>query len=571
MKKIKMFISLLCSTAVLFSALHKTVMAEEYQNEVYSINDGLWEPDYVVDTQNIKNSLSQDDNNTPRLLPNSVDLSTSIYFPPIGNQGEMSSCTGWSTTYYQFTYEVNKFKGVATDNSNIYSPSWTYNYINGGNNQNAFLSDAYNVLRYSGAMKLIDYPHSEFASNYSYNWSSDIQKMTDALSFRATTYHENATSSFDLNDIKTQLANGKVGVVWLNPNGMNLKYTTTGEKIIVRGSTYNAGGHYMTLVGYDDSVTVNVGESNMVGAFKLANSYGTTGIFSYNNGYVWVAYDALNTVSTINNGWESGYSTTRSQIFGDGNPAYFINVNHYKSYIVGKATYITNDPWHTNIYGNSGSSATSERFIPMKNYYSNMFWYQLPDIPDLQYADYRVKVFDYFDSNNPSIGNYLSSQFTTKMTNNTTNNTYRIYLSAMDNKCKLIAPNDTLCGTLANGPYSRTFSMDLAKGRIAHYDSGNITLNDINLLSSYILGAETLSSLQWYLADMNNDSAVDIFDLVLLQQAYNAQSGMTLSMNDYLPEFGCSFNEYIENQLNEKIEDFLYKYESALVAAGIEI
>ena len=50
----------------------------------------------------------------------------------------------------------------------------------------------------------------------------------------------------------------------------------------------------------------------------------------------------------------------------------------------------------------------------------------------------------------------------------------------------------------------------------------------------------------WYLVDMNNDSSVDIFDLVLLQQAYNAQSGITLSINDYLPEFLCSFNKYIE-------------------------
>lgn len=39
--------------------------------------------------------------NTP--LPDSVDLSESKYFPPIGNQGGLGSCATFSTAYYQLS------------------------------------------------------------------------------------------------------------------------------------------------------------------------------------------------------------------------------------------------------------------------------------------------------------------------------------------------------------------------------------------------------------------------------------------------------------------------------------
>lgn len=50
------------------------------------------------------------DNNTRTTIPSSFDISTNSatasFFPPIGDQGQMNSCAGWTTTYYQFTYEL---------------------------------------------------------------------------------------------------------------------------------------------------------------------------------------------------------------------------------------------------------------------------------------------------------------------------------------------------------------------------------------------------------------------------------------------------------------------------------
>lgn len=129
-----------------------------------------------------------------RSLPNKYDItedtSLSQFFPSIGDQGEMNSCTGWASTYYQFTYEVNKLKNEPTNDNNKYSPAWTYNYINGGCNNYANIIDAYRVLKNSGAMKLTDFPCGTDPTTYSYSWSTNDSKMIEALNYRADPYYD---------------------------------------------------------------------------------------------------------------------------------------------------------------------------------------------------------------------------------------------------------------------------------------------------------------------------------------------------------------------------------------------
>jgi hypothetical protein len=63
----------------------------------------------------------------------------------------------------------------------------------------------------------------------------------------------------------------------------------------------DVGPHAMTLVGYNDNIWIDVNgsgeeESGERGAFKIVNTWGE----SYaNDGFCWVAYDALNTVSSV--------------------------------------------------------------------------------------------------------------------------------------------------------------------------------------------------------------------------------------------------------------------------------
>ncbi len=69
-------------------------------------------------------------------LPSKWDNSTNEnakYLPPVKSQGAFGSCAFWSTVYYQFTYMMNKARGVATTEDNTYSPNFIYNLTNGGN------------------------------------------------------------------------------------------------------------------------------------------------------------------------------------------------------------------------------------------------------------------------------------------------------------------------------------------------------------------------------------------------------------------------------------------------------
>lgn len=70
-------------------------------------------------------------------VPSSVDLSQDAAFPPIANQEEFGSCTTFATTYYQFTYMVNKkLNNTVTSQSQAFSPKWIYNSLNGGDYRN---------------------------------------------------------------------------------------------------------------------------------------------------------------------------------------------------------------------------------------------------------------------------------------------------------------------------------------------------------------------------------------------------------------------------------------------------
>lgn len=556
MKIIKKVIAIISSFGMILTFNPTKSHAQDDDLTNYTTGDAIWQPAEDTDIPCFDDSNQYETFSVQSALPSKVDNSTSEYFPPIGNQGGLNSCAGWATTYYQYTYEVNKLRNVAADSSNIYSPAWTYNYINGGSNSATYLSDAYDILKNQGAMKLADFPHPTAESEYSFDWSTDVQKMTSALHYRVSPYYVSCPSSSSVSNIKQQLANGKVGVIWTNSRGWTKKKTTNNEYIVVRGSSSGNGGHFMTIVGYDDNVTVNINGETMTGAFKLANSWGTG---TDNNGFVWVAYDALNSSTGLKNNWDSNLSN-RTSVFGSGNSCYFVNANFYKVYFTGKINYISNDPWHNKIYGNTGTSATTLKFSPA---------HRMSNISKLPNPNYKVIVFDYFNTPNPDISNYLSSQFTMKCANsNNDSSTYRIYISLIDSACKLIRPYDDICGGISSSnsySYSRTLDVKLKKGRISSYDDEDINSSDISMLSSYILGKTNLSSLQFYLADMNDDGSVDSFDLVLLRQAALEKNNETMSLSEYVPELECSMREFIENELGEDISE----YSEELALAGI--
>ena len=67
-----------------------------------------------------------------------------------------------------------------------------------------------------------------------------------------------------------------------------------GDSVITFATNNPSGGHNVSIVGYDDELTVTANGITTKGAFLIANSWGR----SYGrNGYAWITYDALNSVS----------------------------------------------------------------------------------------------------------------------------------------------------------------------------------------------------------------------------------------------------------------------------------
>jgi len=332
MTKIKKVLSVIASTIVMTTCTisnFPTVSAEDYStygmgdeevtaSEMQAFYSQFDESDCSINLDNITS------------VPTACDLSTnedSIYFPPIRSQGSIGSCTAWATTYYQYTYAANKLNGIETTATNAYSPSWTYNYINGGRNIATKYTNAYNVLKKHGALTLAEMPYNGTKEAYDFSWSTNTEAMVNALNTRLSyadyisipstgTPISNANDT-DLKEAKFLLSTGHVLLVSVIADyGManwsfKPRYGNSSESVVYRASSASYG-HALAVVGYNDNVCCDVNGNGTIedserGAFKIANSWGTDW---GNDGYIWVLYDALNEVSDISGNWESSITGT---------------------------------------------------------------------------------------------------------------------------------------------------------------------------------------------------------------------------------------------------------------------
>jgi len=235
----------------------------------------------------------------------SVDNSTLNAFPPVGDQGPIGSCVAWATTYYQLTYETafaRSWNAKTGGSGNYFSPRWTYNMINGGQDTGAYYSDAYNLLVKHGACRFSEFP---YANDY-LPWCTAGSAWRGAISCRVKAQGTVGGSGDTLiSNIKTQLINGHCLVYGTYVSGwkrMTISGTVhPGESIAGYQTKNPTGGHAMTLVGYDDNVWCDLNgngikDTGEVGAFKIANSWGTS---DWNGGFRWIAYDAIRATSAV--------------------------------------------------------------------------------------------------------------------------------------------------------------------------------------------------------------------------------------------------------------------------------
>lgn len=256
------------------------------------------------------------------VLPEKIDMSADKYFPPINSQMG-NSCVAWATTYYQFTYEVARMNNwdAKNDYSKVFSPKFVWNHINGGIDQGSIRNDCYRILENYGAVTWEDFPQTNLNMDWyqgeTYEETVDVLRnsLTNRISSWTSEYIYEASeivegmpnitsyNDSDLDRMKFLLSSGHPLTF---STFIDLFYTETmdnGELICLylRNNIGYAAGHSMTIVGYDDTISFDLNDDNVIqdyekGAFKVANSWGT----GYgNDGYIWILYDAFNTYSNV--------------------------------------------------------------------------------------------------------------------------------------------------------------------------------------------------------------------------------------------------------------------------------
>lgn len=228
----------------------------------------------------------------------SADLSTSPYFPPIGNQGGLPSCSGYAMSYYMNTYLQAKDYGwtdISTNDAHVMSQAWGYNFANYGSSGG---SNPYNVAKTirtvgNAPLSLMPYSGSTFPpTNY--------QSLGDENAWRAAPLYraENVYIILPpLDDAAVTSAKAAISNGYLVGLGLDADPTLSNTALLVDNTveSYEIGAeidHYVTMVGYDDSKTGMSGSET--GAFKCANSWGTSWSGDGGGGgYFWITYQAV--------------------------------------------------------------------------------------------------------------------------------------------------------------------------------------------------------------------------------------------------------------------------------------
>ena len=260
--------------------------------------------------------------------------------PPIGNQGEVGCCASMAITYMQFTNAVSKYlrevdpehaiEPATGDKSQVFSPKWTYSIAGSGT------AWVYDYLKEQGCVTFEVSPFATHPGNGSilfHNWKRKTQidtvtvrwdytndEMEQALGCRLRSYEQIWMNNGYLTGgkllltqtekgqkliekIKRSVIDGNVVVTggfsgaWTYVEGLMDKGTlakSKGESALVASYGDKAGGHQLSIVGYDDDIKCRFKGEELKGAFLVANSWGTDWM---NGGYVWLMYDALNEVS----------------------------------------------------------------------------------------------------------------------------------------------------------------------------------------------------------------------------------------------------------------------------------
>ncbi len=543
----KILTVILCITLI-FTAFPSVALAndEEIDNEVYG---GLPSSNEYISSLEPFDFVSYDENGNPVAgntgnLPSSVDLSTSPYFPAIGNQGTVPSCTSFAAAYYQFTYEANKKDGVATTPENTYCPNFPYTMsFEFENNGNSSFQNNYNVLTDLGCLRYSDYNASDIDTDeeFKYFWSNNTSAKIEALKKRAeiyivyvdcnerangVNYEASQTVTFNsgsyrdtaLHEVKLALSMGKVLTTEIRARGIIIP-NDDGQFVLTQANSTDL--HSVAIVGYDDSFEVDADNDGVIsdwekGAFKVADSKGANAA-CHNNGYFWILYDAINYRSACP---DSSYNiqSRRSVLYSEIKEAgyfykfYCIDIVNKEPSLIGKISLQTNNKFNLKFGFKNAAAGTVPDTNNLQKYPGGT---NINLINTATYAYTGDIVFDFSSIAEPfeSYRSGYSWYFAAKTGNPPGSNTINGYC-VIDDIGETIVSFDTNNMTLSTAYSMVGVSINLQLGDL-DYD-GVLTSDDVTLLRQIINTSTNVSNVKKHLADFNSDGAINSRDTLLL-------------------------------------------------------
>lgn len=261
-------------------------------------------------------------------LPSKIDNSDLKFFPVIGDQGRIGSCSSYASTYYLMSYMTNMVmnrEGRTEDGQllaeNTFSPRWTYSMVNKGADNGSFVERNLYAIRDIGVLPIKDFKFEFNNLPIDYKeWNMDTelerkaQKYSISKLYNIRFLNTSNITKEDLCRLKKMLLDGynftfsKDAGCYMNTVCItteekgnkvyqsNLSYTN--DKGLIGLTPSDSLGHAMSIVGYDDNVWVDINQDKEVqdsekGGLKIANSWG-------GNGFIWLPYSLIN--ETIING-----------------------------------------------------------------------------------------------------------------------------------------------------------------------------------------------------------------------------------------------------------------------------
>ena len=233
--------------------------------------------------------------------PAAVDHSTSIHFPPIGDQ-EIGDCTCWSSAYYYNTYTQAHDEGLDASTGNpdvICSPRFLFGLIAEGGWGAECTEHAMSRLADVGCAPVSQHSMSAWYTD----WPTEAAWIA-ALNNRTAAFHQvRADNTQGLETVKQHIADGGCAVTraLFRENYASYGDTASGSGIhnhvMYMKVGWNHLRHSLCICGYDDNMPYFDTRDGQVhyGAFLIANSegpdwgwYNSTGTGT--KGFLWVAY-----------------------------------------------------------------------------------------------------------------------------------------------------------------------------------------------------------------------------------------------------------------------------------------